>query len=108
MGKRLMRKHGLTDWSLGVKDGYVPLMRPGDILGGCFYKTKLIYVKVWPGQSRASVRETLLHEIAHALTPRNGHGLRWQRKARELGVSDRNIARSSGVQHLPARPGLAR
>lgn len=32
------------------------------------------------------IRETMLHEIAHALAPGDGHGYLWQRKARELGV----------------------
>lgn len=33
------------------------------------------------------IRETMLHEIAHALTPGAGHGPRWVAKARELGIA---------------------
>ncbi len=35
---------------------------------------------------------TILHEIAHALTPGNGHNLIWKAKARELGVLPRATA----------------
>ena len=41
------------------------------------------------------IRETILHEIAHAQGhPLDGHGLRWQRRARLLGVSEADIRRS--------------
>ena len=32
------------------------------------------------------VRDTLLHEIAHALCPDDGHGPRWRAKCREIGA----------------------
>jgi len=36
--------------------------------------------------SMDEIRETMLHEIAHALTPGDGHGAKWKSKARELGA----------------------
>lgn len=35
--------------------------------------------------TEAEVREVMLHEIAHALTPRDGHNWRFKAKVRELG-----------------------
>jgi SprT protein len=38
--------------------------------------------------SEAEVRETILHEIAHALAPRGaGHGPKWQRVAQSIGCT---------------------
>lgn len=39
------------------------------------------------------VKETILHEIAHALTSWEGHFLEWQIKAIELGLSYQHIQR---------------
>jgi hypothetical protein len=40
-----------------------------------------------------SVKETILHEIAHAMTSGEGHFIEWQKKAIELGLSYEHIQR---------------
>lgn len=39
------------------------------------------------------IKETILHEIAHALTSGEGHNIVWQAKALELGLSLNHIQR---------------
>lgn len=46
-------------------------------------------------------RQTLLHEIAHALVgPRVGHGARWQRVARQLGYRGDRVLREDPAADL--------
>jgi len=48
------------------------------------------------------VRNTILHEIAHALVgPHHGHDRVWRRKAIEIGCTGERC--SSGVERLPGR-----
>jgi predicted SprT family Zn-dependent metalloprotease len=48
-------------------------------------------------------RDTILHEIAHALVgPKAGHGLTWQCKARELGCSPSPYC-NHGVAMIPGK-----
>jgi len=43
------------------------------------------------------IETTILHEIAHALTPGEGHGIEWQKKALELGLSFQHNNRYKSV-----------
>lgn len=80
--KSIMAKHGLSHWSFKINGRFKRT------LGQCSYGRKLIEL------SRSHVKEdiyenvldTLMHEIAHALTEGAGHGIVWQRKAIELGA----------------------
>lgn len=65
-------------------------------IGACHYTTVngvTLPVKITISKHFASIlqmeeiRETMLHEIAHALTPGAGHGARWAAKCRELGMT---------------------
>src|SRR5687767_14955649 len=75
LAKQLMRQHGLD--ALGWTFGFDHARRR---FGRCDYTDKRITL------SRAltflnsvdEVRDTVLHEIAHALTPGAGHGARWR------------------------------
>lgn len=60
--------------------------------GKCDYTRKIIslskhFVEI---NTELEVRDTILHEIAHALCgPRSGHGKKWQHKMIELGANPR-------------------
>jgi hypothetical protein len=85
LGQRLLRKHGLSDWTLYTK----PLYGNSTVLASCYHRRKEIVIYTEWTNSRRELQESILHEIAHALAgPKSGHGPRWQRKARKLGVRE--------------------
>lgn len=56
--------------------------------GICCYSKKTIELSAYMvecGESVDSMKRTVIHEIAHALTPGDHHGPRWRAKMRELG-----------------------
>jgi hypothetical protein len=57
--------------------------------GMCIYGKKQIVLSKFltPHCSEAEVEDTILHEIAHALTPGSGHGRLWKIMARKLGAN---------------------
>lgn len=86
--KALMTAHGVG--SLGFE-----FDRSKRRVGAMHYRTVgnvAIPVKITLSRNYAvllrpdELHETMLHEIAHALTPGTGHGWEWKRKARELGL----------------------
>lgn len=65
--------------------------------GQCSHKRKRItlsryYVEL---NDAAEVHETILHEIAHALTPGAGHGPKWRAMARKIGAKPQRCADAS-------------
>jgi hypothetical protein len=91
LGRRLLDRHGLTDWRLHIVDlSHASLFSPDGILdsgkGHCDSARRVIYLD-YRLKQRAAL-QTILHEIAHALVPEdNGHGERWQSKALEIGCT---------------------
>ena len=86
---RLLRdeldKWGLKDWSIRLNQN-----ADSRFLGLCSYKDKCIilsahHIDIHPD---ADVRNTILHEVAHALTPGHRHDETWAAKARELGCDN--------------------
>jgi len=79
----LMRLHGLKGWR-------VRLDHARRRAGQCDYTRRVIslsrhYVR---HADETHIRDTILHEIAHALVgPHHGHDAVWRRKAREIGCS---------------------
>lgn len=78
-------KFGLTNngWAIETNPQY------SKHLGVCFQYDKVIVIseKHIEQSSRKDIKDTLLHEIGHALVgPGFGHGPVWQRKAIELGI----------------------
>ena len=98
----LMQEHGLTGWR-------VKLDHARRRAGQCDYNTKVIslsrlYVRV---AEKDHIRDTILHEIAHALVgPRHGHDAVWRKKAREIGCTatrchNLNFSKARWVMQCP-------
>lgn len=78
---KLMKKHGLSHWRFRFDNAK---RRAGQ----CSHTYKFISLSLPLTQARSvdNVRNTILHEIAHALVgPGHGHNHVWRRKAREIG-----------------------
>ena len=91
MSRRLMDEHGLVDWTLA----FVEARRR---LGDCDFRDRVIRIgraHVLEG-SEEQIRDTVLHEIAHALAGREaGHGPLWRETARRIGATPRAKAYES-------------
>lgn len=75
-------KHGLKDW--GVRLNSQTDLR---YVGLCSHKDKCIILSAAAVElhPEPEVLNTIRHEIAHALTPGNGHNEIWASKAKEIG-----------------------
>lgn len=84
----LMRKHGLIadGWHLRFTD-------TRSSCGECSYGNKELRFSVSHIEANTEdvVRNTILHEIAHALTPGAGHGPVWKAMMRKLGGKPETI-----------------
>ena len=78
----LLHQHGLAQrgWTFAWDSGKRRA-------GACHYRTRTISASryILPMASDENVRETLLHEIAHALTPGHHHDSVWRAKLIEIG-----------------------
>lgn len=76
------KQHNLVGWEFKV----VSSTKKRNI-GYCNYRRKLIAIQAhfFFAMTAAQIEETILHELAHALTPGEGHSLVWRAKAIELG-----------------------
>ena len=85
VARDLMDAHGLEDWTLA----FVESRRR---LGDCWYDHRLIRIARRHAieHPEADVRDTVLHEIAHALAgPAARHGPVWKAIARRIGATPR-------------------
>ena len=83
LANQLMCDHGLYDWNFSWHNAKT-------IIGTCYHKRKEIKLsKLFTKQLEESkVRNTILHEIAHALVGGgHGHNYVWKNKAREIGCN---------------------
>lgn len=93
---KLMAQHGL-----GVESGWsFDFHRKKRSLGTCNYTKKKIFLSTYftLASTEEGVTQTLLHEIAHALCPKQGHNHVWLRKARELGYKGSRLCDLSAEQ----------
>jgi hypothetical protein len=82
----LLVKYGLHGWRISLENLRNERMYgPGaDNLGYCDLKNKTIRID---GSSACHFRQTLLHEIAHALRGVSGHDMKWVEIADKLGCT---------------------
>nr|WP_205708934.1 SprT-like domain-containing protein [Kineococcus siccus] len=81
MAEGVLAQHGLRGWT-------VVLDRAKKRAGVCRFDRRQIGLsrELTALHSEAEVRETVLHEVAHALTgPGHGHDARWRATARRIG-----------------------
>lgn len=65
-------------------------------IGVCNYREKTIfYSTVFLKQEEKEIKDTLLHEIAHALTKGSGHGREWKRMCILLGCKPKRTKSSN-------------
>lgn len=79
------RKLNIQNWKLV----WLPKRNPFGKAGSCNLQKRQIelqpnYVE-W--NSEENIKNTILHEIAHALTPKHNHNKFWRRKAIEIGCT---------------------
>ena len=96
LANSLLKEHGLADWTFKFD-------RAKRRFGCCNYSTHTISLSrdLTRLNSKAEVRDTLLHEIAHALTRGNGHGPAWRAKCLELGARPERYYASKVAQPAP-------
>jgi len=82
-----LTNQGITGWTFKWHNSI-------KILGTCSYKYKRIMLsKRWSlTNSKEEVLDTILHEIAHAMTPEDeGHGELWKAACRKIGAKDARL-----------------
>jgi predicted SprT family Zn-dependent metalloprotease len=99
LAHQLMREHGLADWTFAFDHARRRF-------GSCQYRVRRITLSrpLTLLNCLEQVRDTLLHEIAHALTPGDGHGSRWKAKCVEIGAEPRRCYTDERVASPPRSP----
>ncbi len=92
-GRRLLDAEGLTGWIVRVGDC-------GSCLGLCLYREQVVVVDEFYALHNPdeAVRDTLRHEVAHALTPGHCHGPAWRAAAARLGCVPRACSKNVVVK----------
>jgi hypothetical protein len=92
IGREFLDRFGLHDWRFSMENlrntRYLQ-REPSGFLGVCDHTNKVIRIDWRIGRM---FRQTMLHEIAHALVGKDGdHGSEWLDKAHEIGCSQRHL-----------------
>ena len=99
LARSLMKEHGLDGWAFAFDHARRRF-------GACNYTRKRITLSrplvLLNGMDE--IRDTVLHEIAHALCPDDGHGPRWRAKCREIGAKPKRCYSDETVASPPRRP----
>lgn len=96
LAQTLLKENDLVGWSLGFD-------RAKKRFGYCNFRERHISLSrtLTELNSTAVVRDTILHEIAHALVgPRHGHDAVWRERAKALGA---RASRSCGADVITPR-----
>ncbi|EAP98589.1 phage-related protein [Janibacter sp. HTCC2649] len=100
LGRRLLREHGLEHWSITTD-------RAKTRAGVCRFAGRTISLSapLTRLHDEVEVRDTILHEIAHALVgPSHGHDDVWRAKAMAIGCSgERTLSTSAPSVEGPWR-----
>lgn len=99
LARHLMDHHGLNFWQFRWDNATRRA-------GGCMHArmTLTFSRKVMAGWTVDACQTTILHEIAHALTPGHGHDATWQRCCREIGGDGQRCWEATEDRPLPAMP----
>jgi predicted SprT family Zn-dependent metalloprotease len=83
----LFIKYGLVEQGWNFKINY----RKKRSLGTCYVSKKIITLSNWfifhKESTESDIIDTLLHEIAHAICPNDGHGKEWRKIALSMGCT---------------------
>jgi predicted SprT family Zn-dependent metalloprotease len=88
LARRLLAAHGLHDWSFSYNRSKVNM-------GLCLYGLRAVQLSIHfvERNGLADVRDTLLHEIAHALAGREaGHGPAWRACCLRVGAKPERLS----------------
>jgi len=87
-----LNEHGLVGWTFGFDKAV-------QRFGVCKYRTRQITLseKLVRANSFEQCCDTVLHEIAHALTPGAKHGPAWKAAARRIGANPERCYSTSDV-----------
>jgi predicted SprT family Zn-dependent metalloprotease len=98
LARSLMAQHGLSGWSFRFDHARRRF-------GSCRYRERVITLSrpLVLLNDVAEVRDTILHEIAHALSPGDGHGPKWRAACRQIGARPVRCYSDQTVRS-PARP----
>lgn len=95
IARELIALHGLRSWSFQFD-------RARRRAGATHFQKQLITLSPYfmENFSEAEVRDTILHEIAHALAgPGAGHGPKWKKICQEIGANPVARLKSNAAQH---------
>src|SRR5690554_5113054 len=99
LATQLIQQHGLAGWTFAFDHARRRF-------GSCNYTRRQITLSrpLTLLNAEAEVRDTILHEIAHALTPGDGHGDRWKAICRRIGANPSRCYTDHTVVSPPRRP----
>lgn len=92
LARNLMNEHGLHTWRFEFDNAKRRF-------GACRYRTRTISLSkpLTEANDYVEVVDTILHEIAHALTPRAGHGAEWKKMCIKIGAKPERCYSSEEV-----------